>query len=686
MQTDAQRTSGTRARLEKNGEALLRSVCKLAHDGHLCYEKGESAEIRQWMAEKYPEHVWVSVGRVELSKRQDWCCECSEKVLPLIDPLRDYLVHQLVLDSNVLKDSTLQRLELRQFAAYVHTLAVMWLVVFEELRALTNSTIIKLNPMELPQLCDHLWKFADVLVGPNPLSVMEPNYRPWPKLRGEGPDTKEMYAWYANREKMLKPRRVKLRAFRERHSGEAYTLILKELFLLMGKAIHTSLRRTMGNYLESTNGIKRNSTLTSEEKDLTSLLRSENDAAERAFAVLKEMHKRFPGMSFGTLAGVALARLNGTFKCPLWDTEWQNATEQDILRGTGVLSDDAYIRVIHQMCSIREVSAGEVTRTIRENFLADKAAGILTKKQDKADKYDAKIKLLSDKEDKKNTRECVELCPTVAELEATLLSFGNKKGNVGFRKQYLRDQIKARFNREYPLHVVGAEFRKGKAKTEIKWSAPTKASSAEEMDYLLQLAMIMVRFDESEIPIQPNGAASKSKMLREDIPPISIPNTFKSSLVHRQALADIVSKGALALNELVLVDLERRYLGAMFYDDTTKLSYQVVSINSSTNLGHEWYNATSVPVVYNAETSAWEVESKNLIPGNFSKKIYMVDSMQYFTLAMIDNIDKPQFDLSMPDMVQAHNDRAYRMQQQKDCPTDPGLEEPTRRTSKRGKE
>ncbi len=106
--------------------------------------------------------------------------------------------------------------------------------------------------------------------------------------------------------------------------------------------------------------------------------------------------------------------------------------------------------------------------------MADKAAGILTKKQDKADKCDAEIKLLSDKEDKKNTRECVELCPTVlAELEATLLSFGNKKGNVGFRKQYLRDQIKARLNREYPLHVVGAEFRKGKAKTEIKWSAPT---------------------------------------------------------------------------------------------------------------------------------------------------------------------------------------------------------------------
>ncbi len=95
----------------------------------------------------------------------------------------------------------------------------------------------------------------------------------------------------------------------------------------MEKAIHTSLRRTMGTYLESTNGINRNSTLTSEEKDLTSLLRSENDAAERAFAVVKEMHRRFPGMSFGTLAGVALARLNGTFKCPLWDTELQNATE-----------------------------------------------------------------------------------------------------------------------------------------------------------------------------------------------------------------------------------------------------------------------------------------------------------------------------------------------------------------------
>jgi hypothetical protein len=42
---------GSRARLEKSGTSLLRSVCKLAHDGHGAYSKGDGREVTGFMEE-----------------------------------------------------------------------------------------------------------------------------------------------------------------------------------------------------------------------------------------------------------------------------------------------------------------------------------------------------------------------------------------------------------------------------------------------------------------------------------------------------------------------------------------------------------------------------------------------------------------------------------------------------------
>ena len=62
--------------------------------------------------------------------------------------------------------------------------------------------------------------------------------------------------------------------------------MLKEVFGLFGKGIHESLLRTLGTYLESTNGAKATSKLADWELRDAKLLKSHNNDAERPFAVV----------------------------------------------------------------------------------------------------------------------------------------------------------------------------------------------------------------------------------------------------------------------------------------------------------------------------------------------------------------------------------------------------------------
>ena len=66
-----------------------------------------------------------------------------------MEPLLDYEVKSLLDDPNILRDSVLIQMECLYFEAYVHVGAIMWRVVFRELRGLTNSKGLELNPMAL---------------------------------------------------------------------------------------------------------------------------------------------------------------------------------------------------------------------------------------------------------------------------------------------------------------------------------------------------------------------------------------------------------------------------------------------------------------------------------------------------------------------------------------------------------
>ena len=183
------REGNGRTRVEASGILLLRSLCRLTHSGAKEYAKGDGKRFADWLEEKYGGRVKNRcAGRAEFSKRQDWCCEASWKFFNLVQPINLYCIQTLILNPNILRDSTLTRIEQIRFQAYIHTNAILWKICFQELRALTNTKQMNVvglgvNPMELGDIYDHVWNLGVVLQSQGCLQVLQASYRPWPKLR-----------------------------------------------------------------------------------------------------------------------------------------------------------------------------------------------------------------------------------------------------------------------------------------------------------------------------------------------------------------------------------------------------------------------------------------------------------------------------------------------------------------------
>ena len=82
-----------------------------------------------------------------------------------------YTVCTLLREANLLRDSVLVSLECLHFEAYVHVNALMWRVVFKELRGLTNSKGLEISPTELNNLYEYLYDLGlPYVVSPLPIS------------------------------------------------------------------------------------------------------------------------------------------------------------------------------------------------------------------------------------------------------------------------------------------------------------------------------------------------------------------------------------------------------------------------------------------------------------------------------------------------------------------------------------
>jgi hypothetical protein len=249
---EVQKAGGGRTRVEGSGILLLRAMCRLTHMGHMEYAKGDGRRFHDYLNKEYPTVKSRCVGRAEMSKRQDWCTEVSWNFYNLVTPIITFTVSMCALDANILRDAVLVRLENIRFEAYVHVNALMWQVAFAELRALTNRNSITesglgLNPMELNALYEYLWNVGVLLRTDGCLAILEPAYRPWPKVyEGDAVSAK----FYLRLEKNKVEHMAELNNFTARRDVIRYTEVLQQQLGLFGAGILTSLERTMGHYLE----------------------------------------------------------------------------------------------------------------------------------------------------------------------------------------------------------------------------------------------------------------------------------------------------------------------------------------------------------------------------------------------------------------------------------------------------
>jgi hypothetical protein len=81
---------------------------------------------------------------------------------------------------------------------------MMWRVVYRELRALTNDAVMNLNSMELNEVYEDVWNVGSLLQSDDALSILQPDYRPWPKVK-DGTDASREFYNVHDRDKEVTP-------------------------------------------------------------------------------------------------------------------------------------------------------------------------------------------------------------------------------------------------------------------------------------------------------------------------------------------------------------------------------------------------------------------------------------------------------------------------------------------------
>ena len=540
-----------------------------------------------WMDENFPDLGLASnrVGRVELSKRQDWSLEVSSKIYPLLGPTNAYLVDSIVLGQNILRDSTLQRMECNYFEAYVHVNAVMWEVAFAELRYLTNSKTVSLNPMEVNDLYDRLWRMATQMQGPDALDILEAVYRPWPRLQ---PSNEALSKWYDTKRDSKEHNLEALRAFYGREDRVEYEQVFRSLLALFGKAIHDAFERNLSDRLESTNGEFSNSKLSASDVERKKNLMCHNNAAERTFAVFRSMLNRYPSMSLRHAATISFSRLNGTFRQQVTN----GAGEIVVEGGAAVLADVDLQNVVSDLCSVREGNQGYVTMARRAAHDSDKAAGNESRKR-KRDELKAKeIEKARKKAAKANQASEVILATSHRALLDGVAACG---GKVTSAKVYLKEQISARpqMGHEYPITTVPVKFRTDTSKKKIRLTKP-KGLEGDEVKYLQDLAVLMVKHDSN---CAPSSERIDVQLVRE-VPLLSKKHTSMRSIKLREGLQKKVEALTAPEDDPLLLQLLKKYKGQLLlvYDARPKQTYRVLDVQLYEGKGGSCWEATCVPV------------------------------------------------------------------------------------------
>ena len=587
-------------------------MCKLTHKGHKQYAKGDGIAFDDYLRREWPTLQNRCVGRAEHSKRQDWICEASWKFHNLLEPIVGYTISTVLLGPNILRDSILTRLENLHYEAYVLCCAIMWKCVFHELRGLTNAANM-LNPMELNDIYDHLWNVGVHLQSDEPLSILDNDFRPWPRVRGNEARSR---IFYENLERNKEADLAELRRFESREDLEVYRPIIIEVINLFGIAIHTSLERTMGKYLKATDGIYRNELRDDWQLEKVSALLCTNNAAERPFAVAKAYMHIYQSLSMRTLASFSLSMCNGSHR-PAQLKGKQERTRNKALRQSGQALSAApeLQKVVTRLCSVKKVNVGKVTAKLDQKFVMNTQRAHDRREVKRKEEEEAALRKITKKSVKFNNALEEPLATTIGDLLAQMSAMGNA---VGVCKEYLKRQFNARQMRaeknEFNYPSISDKYR---AKTKKRKLKMTPSDNQNEMEYLKELVMLMMKAVSRRGAID-TGEVALSGLVRT-VPTLNVNSTNARALKLRKDMEDRVCQKAAQGDDPWLVFLTEEYVGKIcFLDDIAERHklYRVCKIAYWTSNKTRFANweATLEPVHMSSDGTFY-VNDKDVVLG-----------------------------------------------------------------------
>ena len=620
------------ARLDGSGLLFLRSVCKLTHVGHAQYYKGDGHSFRDFLEEEYPDLSNECVDRAEHSKRQDWSLEASYDIFPLMEPLIAYTVRTLLDKQNVLRDTVLMQAECTHFEAYVHVNAVMWRVVFKELRGLTNSKGLEINPLELNSLYEDLYSLGTLLLSAEAMVVFEHGFRPWPHVYKSNGRSRR---FYAKVDLNLHADLERLNFFKEREDYEQYSGLLRQVLKCFGEGIIESLTYTMKNYLRQTGGKLANENREPWERSAVHKMVCHNNYAERPFAVLKAYAKVFPSLSLSNLAHLVHSLVNGTHRCAeIFGTRKKSEGICPRLPGIALTAHPEVKAAVNKLCSVRRKTVGEVTRQHREAYRVDKYAQIMTRKRKTKEKFDANVakqaKIAANR-DKAEETSSNSLCIDLIDLKNQLKSRSNSKSA---RLDFLKEQVYARIAGENPRSYpgLGSEWRKQGGKLRV--SSNNTSQSTE--DYLTQLVTAMLKEDEDTFGVKNTSGTSTGQDYIRALPTISLEHTNPKALAWKAEFSATIAQLAMPKDDPMYVPLQEKYVGQILFDNDTRATqklFRIVAIQfvrsySSSRLS--CWEATCEPVFYDSRSGQFIVPADKKVEGS---SVILANALQGYALA-----------------------------------------------------
>jgi hypothetical protein len=146
-----------------------------------------------------------------------------------------------------------------------------------------------------------------------------------------------------------------------------YTEELQKQLGLFGDGILTSLERTIGKYLQNTLGELRNELKEDwMREEVAKLLCTNNNPAERPFAVAKAFLNLYCRMKLSTLANFTLSVCNGSHRMPEPKGKTKKTQNRSTIKARVAITSDPRLQAaVTRLCAVRQVNGGAITTLLK---------------------------------------------------------------------------------------------------------------------------------------------------------------------------------------------------------------------------------------------------------------------------------------------------------------------------------